>query len=89
MTPAMISTWVFGISLYLTNLDALAFSIWFTTKFFLVIVLSAFHGYLSLCSKKFISNTNNHSSRFYRIINEVPTVILILVVLLAVYKPTL
>ena len=59
MTPAMIATWIFGVSLYLINLEALFLSIWFITKLFLVIALSAFHGYLSICRKKFISNSNH------------------------------
>ncbi len=88
MTPAMIAAWISGISLYIINLEALAFSIWFITKFFLVIILSAFHGYLSVCRKGFISNSNKHSSKYFRVINEIPTVILILVVLLVVFKPS-
>ena len=88
MTPAMIGTWFFGISLFLINIDALAFSLWFPVKFILVIILSAYQGYLSICRKKFISNTNKNSPKFYKIINEVPTIILILVVLLAVFKPS-
>ena len=89
MTPAMVATWIFGVSLYVINIDALAFSSWFIIKFFLVIVLSAFQGYLSVCRKNFISNSNKHSSKFYRSINEVPTVILILIVLLVVFKPAI
>ena len=88
MTPAMIGTWFFGISLFLINIDALAFSLWFPVKFILVIILSAYQGYLSICRKKFISNTNKNSPKFYKIINEVPTIILILVVLLVVFKPS-
>jgi putative membrane protein len=89
MTPAMIATWIFGISLYIINLEVLAFSVWLITKFLLVILLSAFHGYLSICRKGFASNSNKHSSKYYRVINEVPTVILILIVLLVVFKPSL
>ncbi|MBV68791.1 MAG: TIGR00701 family protein [Pelagibacterales bacterium] len=89
MLPSMVSTWIFGVSLYLINLDALAFSLWFSIKLFLVIILSAYHGYLSICRKKFISNSNRNSAKFYKIINEVPTVILVLVVFLAIFKPSL
>ena len=87
MTPSMIGTWFFGISLYLINIDALAFSLWFSIKFILVIILSGYQGYLSICRKKFMSNTNRNSPKFYRIINEIPTVILILVVFLVVFRP--
>ena len=89
MLPSMVSTWIFGISLYLINLDALAFSLWFSIKLLLVLILSAYHGYLSICRKKFISNSNRNTAKFYKIINEVPTVILILVVFLATFKPSL
>ena len=87
MTPSMIGTWFFGISLYLINIDALAFSLWFSIKFILVVILSGYQGYLSICRKKFMSNTNRNSPKFYRIINEVPTIILILVVFLVVFRP--
>ena len=89
MTPAMIATWIFGISLYIINLEALLFSTWFVIKFFLVIALSAFHGHLSVCRRRFTSNSNVHSSKYYRLVNEIPTIILILVVLLVVFKPSL
>tara|TARA_B100000131_G_scaffold315507_1_gene354047 strand:+ start:308 stop:739 length:432 start_codon:yes stop_codon:yes gene_type:complete len=89
MMPAMIATWVFGVSLYLINIENIAFSFWFSTKFFLVIALSAYHGYLSVCRKKFMTNSNKNSPRFYRIINEVPTIILILIVFLVTFKPSL
>ena len=89
MLPSMVSTWIFGVSLYLLNLDALAFSLWFSIKLFLVIILSAYHAYLSICRKNFISNSNTNSAKFYKLINEVPTVILILVVFLVVFKPNL
>ena len=89
MLPSMLSTWIFGISLYLINLDALAFSLWFSIKLFLVIILSAYHGYLSICRKKFISNSNSKSAKFYKIINEVPTFILIVIVFLVTFKPNL
>ena len=89
MMPSMIATWVFGVSLYLINIENIAFSFWFSAKLFLVIALSAYHGYISVCRKKFMTNSNKSSPRFYRIINEVPTIILILIVFLAVFKPTL
>ena len=89
MTPAMVATWIFGISLYLINFEALFLSIWFVIKLFLVLALSAFHGYLSICRKKFISYSNSASAKYYRAINEIPTIILVLVVFLVVFKPTL
>ena len=87
MNPAMVSTWIFGLALVFYNLDSDIFSLWFLLKLILVLILSAFHGFLSVCRKKFLNNSNKKSAYFYRIINEVPTVILVLVVFLVVYKP--
>ena len=89
MNPAMISTWIFGIALAIYNLNSYIFSLWFVLKLILVIFLSAFHGFLSVCRKNFINNSNTKSTLFFRIINEIPTVILIFVVFLVVFKPTL
>ena len=88
MTPSMIATWTFGISLYFFNLDTFIYSLWFYLKFFLVLLLSGYQAYLSICFKKFVSNSNKNSSNFYRLINEAPTVILILVVFLVTFRPT-
>ena len=88
MNPSMVFTWIFGICLFLLNIDALAFSLWFSLKFILVIILSAYHGYLSVCRKKFVLNSNKKSSKFYKFINEIPTVILILIVFIVIYKPS-
>ena len=89
MTPALIATWFFGVCLYVINIDAIAHSLWFLIKFILVILLSGYHVYLSVCIKKFALNSNKKSSKFYKVINEVPTVILIVVVFLVVFKPNL
>ena len=87
MNPAMISTWIFGIALLFMNLETLALSSWFLLKLLLVTLLSGFHGYLSVCRKKFVNNCNMKTASFYRKINEIPTVILILVVFLVIFKP--
>ncbi len=87
MNPAMISTWFFGLAMLLINVESIIPSFWFTLKILLVLFLSGFHGFLSVCRKKFMNNTNNKTTNFYRIINEVPTIILILVVFLAIFKP--
>ncbi len=88
MNPAMIFTWIFGLILVSYDINSIITSLWFTLKFLLVLVLSAFHGYLSKCRKHFSYKSNRNSAKFYRFINEIPTVILILIVLLVVYKPS-
>ena len=88
MNPAMIFTWIFGILLLSYDINSVVFTLWFSLKFFLVIALSAFHGYLSKCRKYFSYKNNQKSAKFYKVINEIPTVILILVVFLVVFKPS-
>ena len=87
MTPAMILSWVFGLLLILTLGFASFSELWMQIKLLLVIVLTFYHFYLGKCVKSFSNNQNSNSSRFYRIINEVPTVLLILIVFFVVFKP--
>ena len=88
MLPAMIATWVFG--LWLANLYGfanLAHEGWFHAKLLLVIGLSGYHGWMSKLRKDFAADRNMHSARFYRVINEIPAVLLVIIVLLVVIKP--
>ncbi len=85
MNPAMILTWIFGLSLFFTN--SYTHYLWFFIKLFLVIILTIFHIQLGKWRKKFSNGENNKSEKFYRRINELPTFILILVVFLVIYKP--
>jgi putative membrane protein len=85
VNPAMVATWVFG--LWLVWLGGWAFAAWFQVKFVLVILLSGVHGLLSRYRRDFAADQNRHSEKFYRIINEVPTLLMIAIVLLAVLKP--
>ena len=87
MTPAMILSWVFGLLLILTLGFASFSELWMQIKLLLVIVLTFYHFYLGKCVKLFSNNQNSNSSRFYRIINEVPTVLRILIVFFVVFKP--
>ena len=87
MNPAMISTWLFGLALVLYNKEAFIFTLWFLLKFLLVLILSAYHGFLSICRKNFLNKSNKRSSYFFRVINEVPTIILIVVVFVVIFKP--
>ena len=85
INPAMIATWVFG--LWLVWLGGWAFATWFQAKFVLVMVLSGVHGMLSRYVRDFAADRNRRPEKFYRIINEVPTLLMIAIVLLVVIKP--
>lgn len=85
MTPAMIGTWVFGLWL---AVEQHSFSAgWFHAKLFLVILMSGFHGALSKWVREFAQDKNTKSAKFFRIANEVPTVLMIGIVLLVVLQP--
>ena len=87
MNPAMIVSWIFGILLIHTiGMDNFGF-IWLQLKLVFVIILTIYHFFLFQCLRKFAENRNAYSSKFYRIINEIPTVLLIGIVLVVVFKP--
>ena len=87
MNPAMIASWIFGILLIHTiGMDNFSF-LWLQLKLIFVIILTIYHFFLFQCLKKFAANNNSHSSKFYRIINEIPTAILIAIVFIIVFKP--
>jgi putative membrane protein len=87
MNPAMIVTWLSGLSvLWILGFNNI-FSLWLSIKFLFVIVLSGYHGFLSKCLKDFESDRNKRSSKFFRVINEIPTIILIIIVFLVIFKP--
>ena len=85
INPAMIATWIFGLALAYSGNWWLA--PWFHAKVLLVLLMSAVHGLLSRWRKDFERDANRHSQKFYRIINEVPTILLIGIVILVVLKP--
>jgi putative membrane protein len=90
VNPAMIATWVFGLWLAWLGPDSRYgwfASGWLWAKIILVLGLSAVHGLLARWRKDFAQDCNRHSQKFYRIINEVPTLLMILIVLLVVLKP--
>ncbi len=87
MTPAMLFTWFFGLILiHHVGFDIL-FTLWIKLKLLFVILLTFYHFYLSSCLNSFKLDQNTKSSKFFRIINEVPTILLILIVFLAIFKP--
>ena len=87
MRPAMLLTWVFGLVLiYLIGFEVFS-NLWMQIKIVLILILSIYHEYLGKCLLALKDGTNVKSSKFFRIINEIPTVILIIVVFLAIFKP--
>ena len=87
MNPAMIVSWIFGVLLIHTiGIDNFSF-LWIQLKFIFVIILTIYHFFLFQCLKKFSENINSFSSKFYRLINEIPTVLLIGIILVVVFKP--
>ncbi len=87
MRPAMIFTWLFGIILiYLNGIEVFS-QLWMQIKLVLVILMSVYHEYLGKCLVALKNNTNTRSSKFFRIINEIPTIMLIFIVFLVVFKP--
>jgi len=90
INPAMIATWLLGAWLAWSIADSrypLLLPGWLWAKIVLVLALSALHGLMARWRKDFAADKNRHSDRFYRIINEVPTVLMIAIVLLVVLKP--
>lgn len=84
MTPAMIGTWVFGLSL-----AAIPGVIgwWFLPKFIAVIAMSGFHGWLNKRRKDFLADANTKSGRTYRYANEIPTLLMVVIVVMVIVKP--
>lgn len=87
MTPAMIASFVFGILLIWQLGEAALAMGWLHGKILLVFGLAAMHGMMARWRKDFAADRNRHSGRFYRIMNEVPTVLMIAIVIFAVVKP--
>ncbi len=83
----MILSWLFGIILiYINGLDTLS-QLWMHIKLSLVVLLTIYHEYLGGCLKSLRLNTNTKTSKFFRIINEVPTIILIFIIFIVIFKP--
>ena len=87
MTPAMLLSWFFGLILVheigFNQLEQL----WLQLKLILVLILTIYHFYLGFLLKKFNYNQNEKSSKFYRYINEIPTLLLILIIFIVIFKP--
>ena len=87
MTPAMILSWVFGLLL----IHSIGFQqlgqTWMILKIVFVVLLTTYHFYLGKTLNNFKIDQNNRSHKFYRLINEIPTILLILIVFVVIFKP--
>ena len=87
MTPAMILSWIFGLLL----IHSIGFhqlgQTWMILKIIFVIFLTMYHFYLGKTLNQFKFDQNTHSHKFYRLINEIPTILLILIVFVVIFKP--
>ena len=87
MTPAMILSWIFGLFL----IHSIGFQqlgqTWMVLKIIFVVFLTLYHFYLGKTLNQFKFDQNTHSHKFYRLINEIPTILLILIVFVVIFKP--
>ena len=83
MSPAMMIVWISGLTLFYNS----SLQVWLILKFFLVILMTLFHIFLKKCIIDFNKDTNGFSSKFFRFINEIPTILMIFIVILVVIKP--
>ncbi len=87
MNPAMILSWLFGVLLiYSIGTETFTY-LWFQLKLLMVLILTIYHFFLFSCLKNFDENNSKYSPKFYRIINEVPTLLLIGIIFIVVFKP--
>jgi putative membrane protein len=86
-TPAMVASWVFGLILVFSGVIDWSRDGWFHLKLVLVVLLSAYHGCLVMWTKDFALDRNTRSPRFYRIANEIPTLLMIGIVILVIVRP--
>ena len=87
MYPAMVFSWIFGLILIsIIGFSSLSF-LWLKLKLLFVVLLTIYHFYLGKCLNKLKVDTNNTTSKFFRIINELPTILLILIVFIVIFKP--
>lgn len=85
INPAMVATWVFGLSL--AFLSGAFHEHWFQLKFLLVLVMSGLHGMFAATVERFARDANTRPQRFYRVVNEVPMLLVIVIVILVIVKP--
>ena len=87
MYPAMVLSWIFGLILIsIIGFPSLSF-LWLKLKLLFVVLLTIYHFYLGKCLNRLKEDTNNKTSKFFRTINELPTILLILIVFIIIFKP--
>ena len=87
MTPAMVLSWLFGLLLiHSIGFEQLG-QTWMLLKLVFVLILTLYHFYLGIILRQFKIDMNTHSHKFYRFINEIPTILLILIVFVVIFKP--
>ncbi len=87
MTPAMILSWIFGLLLIHEIGFKQLSQTWMLLKLFFVVLLTVYHFYLGKTLNQFKLDQNKHSHKFFRVINEIPTILLILIVFVVIFKP--
>ena len=85
MTPAMISSWLFGLTLAIFYIDWS--ETWFLVKFLMVTAMTIYHFTSVKWHREIVAGNNQHSERFYRMANEVPTVLMMIIVIMVIVKP--
>ncbi len=88
INPAMITAWVFGLLMLYSNWAVYKGAPWMHTKLLLVLLMSGVHGVLAKNVKVFARDENKKTSRYFRILNEVPTILMIAIIILAVIEPS-
>jgi len=87
MNPAMILSWLFGVLLiHVIGIESLSY-LWLQLKLTMVLLLTIYHFFLFHCLNSFSHNSSKYSPKFYRIINEIPTLLLIGIIFVVVFKP--
>ena len=87
MMPAMILSWLFGVGLIHTLGFTVFIELWMKIKILAVVILTYYHFTLGKFLKDFASDNNQKTSRFFRIYNEIPTIVLIIVIFVVIFKP--
>ena len=87
MLPAMTLSWIFGLVLFLIIGLTYWSLLWVKVKFIFIVLLTIYHFYLGVCLERLKNDQNTKSSKFFRIINEIPTLLLILIIFIVIFKP--
>ena len=87
MMPALLLSWLFGILLIHSLGFSIFFQLWMQIKIVAILILTHYHFYLGKQIRLFVENNNKKTSKFFRIINEIPTILLITIVIVVVFKP--